>query len=123
MMNRRKIMVSASAALVGSALSSVAFSQAFPNRPIRIVVPYAPGGTTDIVGRRVGQRLSEVLGQAVVIENRAGGNTAIGVEAVAKAPRTGTRCSLPTTPLLWATLHFSPPCPTTCNATWWRWHR
>ncbi len=89
MMNRRKIMVSASAALVGSALSSVAFSQAFPNRPIRIVVPYAPGGTTDIVGRRVGQRLSEVLGQAVVIENRAGGNTAIGVEAVAKAPPDG----------------------------------
>lgn len=89
MMNRRKIMVSASAALVGSALSSVAFSQAFPNRPIRIVVPYAPGGTTDIVGRRVGQRLSEVLGQPVVIENRAGGNTAIGVEAVAKAPPDG----------------------------------
>lgn len=66
-----------------------AAAQTFPSKPIRIIVPYAPGGTTDIVGRRVGQRLSEVLGQPVVVENRAGGNTAIGVDVVAKAPADG----------------------------------
>ena len=64
-------------------------AQAFPTKPIRIIIPYAPGGTTDIVGRRMGQRLSEVLGQPVVVENRAGGNTAIGVDVVAKAPADG----------------------------------
>lgn len=89
MVNRRKIVGSVGAAVLGCALSPAVFAQTFPSRPIRIVVPYAPGGTTDIVGRRVGQRLSEVLGQAAVIENRAGGNTAIGVEAVAKAPPDG----------------------------------
>ena len=62
---------------------------AFPSRPIRIIVPYAPGGTTDIVGRRMGQRLSELLGQPVVVENRAGGNTGIGAEAVAKSAPDG----------------------------------
>jgi tripartite-type tricarboxylate transporter receptor subunit TctC len=62
---------------------------AFPSKPIRIVIPYAPGGTTDIVGRRVGQRMAELLGQPVVVENRAGANTNIGAEAVAKSPADG----------------------------------
>ena len=62
---------------------------AFPTRPLRIIVPYAPGGTTDIVGRRMGQRMSELLGQPVVVENRAGANTNIGAEAVAKSPADG----------------------------------
>lgn len=61
----------------------------FPNRPIRVIVPYAPGGTTDIVGRRMAQRMSELLGQPVVVENRTGGNTAIGAEAVAKSAPDG----------------------------------
>lgn len=64
-------------------------AQAFPSKPIRIVVPYAPGGTTDIVGRQMGQKMSEALGQPVVVENRTGGNTAIGADAVAKSPADG----------------------------------
>lgn len=64
-------------------------AQTYPSKPIRIIVPYAPGGTTDIVGRQMGQKLSEALGQPVVIENRTGANTAIGADAVAKAPGDG----------------------------------
>jgi tripartite-type tricarboxylate transporter receptor subunit TctC len=76
-------------ALIACALASAAHSQAFPSKPVRIVVPYAPGGTTDIVGRQMGQRLSELLGQQFIVENRTGANTAIGADAVAKSPADG----------------------------------
>ncbi len=87
----RRQWLGASAALSSGAALLPAWAQqgAFPNRPIRIVVPYAPGGTTDIVGRRMAQRMSELLGQPVVVENRTGGNTAIGAEAVAKSAPDG----------------------------------
>lgn len=62
---------------------------AWPTRAITLVVPYPPGGSTDIVGRHLGARLSERLGQPVVVENRAGAATAIGASAVARAPRDG----------------------------------
>jgi tripartite-type tricarboxylate transporter receptor subunit TctC len=75
--------------LPAAMISQAAHAQAYPSKPIRIIVPYAPGGTTDIVGRQMGQRLTEALGQPVVIENRSGGNTAIGADAVAKAPADG----------------------------------
>lgn len=75
--------------LAAMLFSSLASAQAYPSRPIRIIVPYAPGGTTDIVGRQVGQKMSEALGQPVLIENRTGGNTAIGADAVAKAAPDG----------------------------------
>ena len=71
------------------ALAGQAFTQGYPSRAVRIIVPYAPGGTTDVVGRQMGQRMSEVLGQPVVVENRAGGNTAIGADAVAKSAPDG----------------------------------
>ncbi len=64
-------------------------AQAYPNKPVRMVVPYAPGGATDIMGRVVAQRLGEILGQQMVVDNRPGGNTAIGAEIVAKAPPDG----------------------------------
>jgi len=75
--------------LPAALISQTANAQAYPSRPIRIIVPFAPGGTTDIVGRQMGQRLTEALGQPVVIENRSGGNTAIGADAVAKAAADG----------------------------------
>jgi tripartite-type tricarboxylate transporter receptor subunit TctC len=64
-------------------------ASAFPSQPIRIVIPAGAGGTLDVIARVVGQRLSERLGQPVVIENKPGANTIIGTEFVAKAPADG----------------------------------
>jgi tripartite-type tricarboxylate transporter receptor subunit TctC len=73
------------------ALSAAAAVQAqnFPNRPLRIIVPYAPGGGADVVARQVSEAASARLGQPVIIENRPGGNTFIGMNACAKAPADG----------------------------------
>lgn len=62
---------------------------AYPDRPIRLVVPVAPGGAVDVVGRITGQKLSALLGQNVVIDNRAGANYIIGTEIVARSPADG----------------------------------
>ena len=62
---------------------------AYPERPIRLVVPAAPGGAIDVVGRIVGQKLSELLGQNVIIDNRAGANYIIGTEIVARSAPDG----------------------------------
>ena len=64
-------------------------AQQFPAKPIRIVVPFAPGGPTDIVGRIVGQRLTESFGQTVVVDNRAGAGGVVGADLAAKAPGDG----------------------------------
>jgi tripartite-type tricarboxylate transporter receptor subunit TctC len=66
-----------------------AFGQDFPTRPVRIIVPYAPGGGTDITSRIVQERTVALLGQPLVIENRAGGGTLIGTQAVANAAPDG----------------------------------
>jgi tripartite-type tricarboxylate transporter receptor subunit TctC len=66
-----------------------AWSQSYPARPVRVVVPFAPGGATDIVTRIVGQKLSEAWGQTVVVDNRAGAGGNIGGDIVAKAPADG----------------------------------
>ena len=61
----------------------------FPVRPLRIIVPFAPGGPNDILARLVGQRLSEAWGQQVIIDNRPGGGTVIGTELAAKSAPDG----------------------------------
>jgi tripartite-type tricarboxylate transporter receptor subunit TctC len=71
------------------AFSTSLFAQAWPAKPVRIVVPFAAGGTTDVVGRIVGQKLGELWGQSVVIENRGGAGGNIGAEVVAKAAPDG----------------------------------
>ncbi len=72
-----------------ASLSVSAFAQDFPNRPVRIIVPFPPGGATDIPARLIAPKLTEALGQPVVIENRAGAGGTIGVDLVAKAPADG----------------------------------
>jgi len=74
---------------VALALSSSAFAQAWPNKPIRMIVPYTPGGYTDLMARTVGQKLSEAFGQPFIFENRPGANAIIGTDVVAKAAPDG----------------------------------
>jgi tripartite-type tricarboxylate transporter receptor subunit TctC len=69
--------------------ASPVLAQSYPGKPVRIIVPYSAGGGTDIVARAVGQKLNELWGQSVLVENRAGASGMIGAEAVAKAPADG----------------------------------
>lgn len=69
--------------------SGVAWGQSFPTQAVRIVVPYPPGGGTDVLARLVGRHLGEMLGQSVIVENRPGANAQIGMDLVAKAPADG----------------------------------
>jgi tripartite-type tricarboxylate transporter receptor subunit TctC len=71
------------------ATAAVAFAQPYPTRPIRLIVPFAPGGPADIQARLIGPKLTEAWGQPVVVENRAGGNTIIATELTARADADG----------------------------------
>ncbi len=84
-----RFLARASLALAALALPTLASAQAYPSKPIKIIVPYSPGGTTDLVARLVGQKLSERLGQPVIVDNKPGANGMIGAEAVAKSPPDG----------------------------------
>ena len=88
-LSRRNFLHLAAGAAALPAVSRVARAQAYPSRPVRIIVPFAPAGSTDIVARLIGQWLSERLGQQFVVENRPGAGTNIGTEAVVTAPADG----------------------------------
>jgi tripartite-type tricarboxylate transporter receptor subunit TctC len=77
------------AALLATVLAGTAWSQTFPSKPIHIVVPFAPGGGTDVLTRIVAQQLTEQLGQPVVVENKPGAGGALGAGLVTKAPADG----------------------------------
>ena len=85
MFKRRNLLVLA----LAGALPMAVLAQAYPTKPVRLIVPFAPGGPTDIVARVVGDRLGRELGQPVIIENRAGGGGTIGADVVAKAAADG----------------------------------
>ena len=85
----RRGMALALAITAWSAHGQAAKPAEFPTKPVHIVLPFAPGGATDVIARMLGQTLSERWGQAVIIENRAGGNGNIGASAAARAPGDG----------------------------------
>ena len=87
----------------GCLAASMGTAQSFPVKPLRIVVPFAPGGPNDILARVIGQKLTEAWGQQTIVENRAGGGTVIGTEVVARAAPDGY------TLLMISTSHTSNP--------------
>lgn len=86
---RRSLFMSCLVAGCASALCAGAFAQTYPDHPIRLVVPFAPGGATDILGRLLATAMGERLGQPVVVENKPGAATVVAAAAVAKAPPDG----------------------------------
>lgn len=88
-LRRREFLHLAAGAVALPALSRPARAQAYPARPVRFIVPVAPGGNLDIHARLIGQWLSDRLGQQFIVENRPGGGTNVGTEAVVRAPADG----------------------------------
>jgi tripartite-type tricarboxylate transporter receptor subunit TctC len=76
-------------ALLFSLFSGVLLAQSYPAKPVRLIIPFPPGGSNDVVGRSIGQQLAERLGQGVVIDNRGGAGSIIGTHEAAKAPPDG----------------------------------
>jgi tripartite-type tricarboxylate transporter receptor subunit TctC len=89
MMNRTHRLIASLAALALAATATVASAQTYPTRPVRLVVPFPPGGAVDTIGRVVTPAFSERLGQPIVIDNRGGANAIIGTDIVTKAPPDG----------------------------------
>lgn len=85
----RRHFVAFAASMTAGPMSATVFASDYPNRPIRMIVPYAPGGGADFVARMVAQKLTETAGWNVVVENRAGANGLIGSDAVAKSAADG----------------------------------
>ena len=105
--------VAAVAAIGGALCPAVAVAQAYPAKTVRLVLPFPPGGPTDLLGRSVAQKLSEQMGQQVIADNRPGAGGNLGLELVAKGPADGYSMVLSSplvsiSPSLYARLNYDP---------------
>ena len=112
---RRHLMLLAGAAIGTAALPRTAWLQPnYPTRPVRVVVPYPAGGTTDVITRAVSHALASVWGQQIIIENKGGGGTQIGAEFVAKSAADGhtllatAEATFVVNPYLYSKLSYDP---------------
>src|SRR5580704_15933725 len=104
--HRRRILHLAAGVVVQPALARVAWAQTYPTRPVRLIVGYAPGGSSDLFARLIGQWLSARLGQPFIIENLPGAGGNIATEVVVRAPPDGYTLLMVTTGNVWSTLLF-----------------
>jgi tripartite-type tricarboxylate transporter receptor subunit TctC len=88
-MNRKQFICRSTAALLAMGLGTGAMAQPWPAKPITMIIPFPPGGTLDVVGRMLAQKLGQQLGQTVIVDNRPGGAGTIGASAVSHAPGDG----------------------------------
>jgi tripartite-type tricarboxylate transporter receptor subunit TctC len=86
---KTRLLVGLAALCALLSLSPYAMAQAYPNRPIKIIVPYTPGDGPDVIARLIGNKISERLGQPVLIDNKAGASGQIGLDMTAKSPPDG----------------------------------
>src|SRR5262245_47569013 len=84
-----KVILHPSAFILGCALSLTAGAQDYPTRPVRLIVPFEPGGTSDLLARVVGARLRDALGQTFIVDNRGGAGGTLGASLAAQAPADG----------------------------------
>lgn len=103
------LVAATSLAIASLSAHAADLEQNYPSRPIKLIVPYAPGGAVDVVGRVYAQKLSELVGQPVVVDNKAGGSAMIGIKSVQQSPADGYTLLMSTTTFTTNTIVYKAP--------------